>query len=85
MGGVQRAKHNMCGHGHWQVRQRLKRGKIGPFQLLLRRIDLRQPEMGVRGGPPMTGNVLENRQYTALFQPLVTARPIAATFAGSVP
>ena len=70
MGGVQRAKHNMCGHRHRQVRQRLEGGKIGPIELIPACIHRRQPKMAVRCGPAMAGNVLEDRQHAALLQSL---------------
>ena len=60
MGRVQCTKHNMCGHGHRQIRQRLERREIGPFQLRPGRIDHREPEMGIGGRPSMPGNVLED-------------------------
>ena len=70
MGGVECAKHNMCGHRHRQVRQRHKRSKVGSFQLVLRRIDPRQSEMAVCRGTAVPGNVLEDREDAALLQPL---------------
>jgi len=85
MGRVQCAKHNMCGHRHRQVRQRSKGGKIGPFQLPFRGIDHRKPEMSVRGGAPMPGNVLEDRQNAPCSSPPSRARPIAATLSALVP
>ena len=68
MGGVERAKHNMCSHRHRQVRERLERRKIGPHQLIPRRINGRQTAMGIRGRPTVTGNVLEDRQHAAVRQ-----------------
>ena len=52
-----------------QIRQRPECREVGPFQLVPRRIDRRQTEMGVGGGAAMAGNVLEHRQHAALLQP----------------